>query len=369
METISEEIHNNRIIFTSNIDINLHKKTQVNDTIIYEIFMGRCVKYISTSVSHEYIGIMYPDDTLHIFNVINDGLFSDALKDKFKNINEEQILSMSINNTDLVKDAYSKRRYLINFFKEIPGFLYIHIRDLHCVRLQNLDAVKEIIESLNIELIKKCPGFRINIDYILNFEDHSSITLYGDVAKPYKLLLCLFYGNNCVSSLTIGFYENGTEIHINSETNIQYKERKFNKLLRSVIIIIGQLLGPNFVVSESINPISAWLMINSFNAISTNELGETVIDKTTSFDKIKTIIDSSVDRMVKSVVVLNDENIENAQNVFDRTITQINCEPLSNIKGVGKTRKTKGRKIKSRKIKNIKIKSRKNKKRSLNINR
>jgi hypothetical protein len=363
MEKISHEKHNNRIIFSSNVDINLHKKTQVNDTIIYEIFMDRCVKYISTSVSHEYIGIMYPDDTLHIFNLVNDGVFSDALKDNFEKIDEEQILSMSINNTDLVKDAYSKRRYLINFFKEIPGFLYIHIRDLLCVRLQNLDAVKEIIKSLNIELIKKCPGFRINIDYILNFENHSSITLYNNVAKPYKLLLCLFYGNNCVSSLTIGFYEND-EIHINSETNLQYKERKFNKLLRSVIIIIGKSLDSNFVVSESINPISAWLMVNSFNAISKNELGETVIDKTTSFDKIKPIIDSTV---VMSVVVLNDENIANAQQKFHEIISQINCEPLSNTKGGGKSRKS--RKSRKGRKGNRKIKSRKNKKSSLNINR
>jgi hypothetical protein len=166
-----------------------------------------------------------------------------------------------------------------------------------------------------------------------------------------------------VSSLTIGFYEND-EIHINSETNLQYKERKFNKLLRSVIIIIGKSLDSNFVVSESINPISAWLMVNSFNAISKNELGETVIDKTTSFDKIKPIIDSTV---VMSVVVLNDENIANAQQKFHEIISQINCEPLSNTKGGGKSRKS--RKSRKGRKGNRKIKSRKNKKSSLNINR
>ena len=327
--------------------------------------MDRCVKYISTSVLHEYIGIMYPDDTLHIFNLVNDGVFPDALKDKFKNIDEEQILSMSINRREFVKDAVNKRIYLINYFKKIPGFLYIHIRDLKCIRLQNLDTVKEIIESLNIELIKKCPGFRINIDYILNFEDHSSITLYGNnVDNPYKLLLCLFYGNNCVSSLTIGFVENGSEIHISSETNIQYKERKFNKLLRSVIIIIGKTLGSNFVVSDAINPISAWLMVNSFNAVSKNDFGETIIDKTTSFNKIKPIIDSTVDRMVTAVVALNDENIANAKQKFNEIISQIICEPRFNALGglknkkhrkSSKTRSRKNRKNSSRKSKKVLI--------------
>jgi hypothetical protein len=352
---------NSLIIFTSNIDIRLNKKTQVNDTIIYEIFMDGCVKYIATSISHVYIGIMYSDDTFHIFNLIEDGVFSDALKNKLKNIDEEEILSMSINNPNLVKDAYNKRIRLLTLFKEIPDFLYLHPRNLRCIPLQNLDSAKGIIESLNLKLIKKCPGFMINIDYILNFEDHSLITLYGNnVATPYKLLLCLFYGNNCVSSLTIIISKNGNEIHINSETNEQYKGRKFNKLLRSILIIIGKSLGVNVVISDAINPISAWLMVNSFNAVSKNELDETVIDKTTNFEKIKPIIDSTVDRMVTSVVLLNDENIENAQNVFDRTITQINCEPIFDSRGLQR-RKTKGRKIKNKKTKGRKTKGRKTK--------
>ena len=42
-----------------------------------------------------------------------------------------------------------------------------------------------------------------------------------------------------------------------------------------------------FIKIEAINPIIAYLMIKSFNAISTNNAGETLLDKTLSFEDIK----------------------------------------------------------------------------------
>lgn len=357
MAGLSKEI-NSRIIFSSNADIGLHKITQVNDTIIYQINMGNCAMYIDTNRSHVYIGFMYDDDTFHIFNLINDGVFTDDLKDKLKNIDEPQILSISINKSNRIEGTINaKSAALTKLFKEIPDFLYI--KRLECIPLKNLDAAKEIIKSLNIALIERCPGFRINIDYILNFEDHSLITSFSKNEKPYQLLLCLFYANNCVSSLTID-YENETEILFSSRTNKQYVRRKFNKLLRSIIIIIGKSLGADVVSSYAVDPISAFLMLTSFNAVSKYDLG-VIVDKTTTFDKIKPIMDAAPGKMIYSMVELNDVNVANAQTIFDETILQINCEPVSNATRGGKSRKSKKRRKskKSRKSRKSK-KSRKN---------
>jgi len=105
----------------------------------------------------------------------------------------------------------------------------------------------------------------------------TELSLYNeDFVNETDVLLCLNYKNNgissCISSLTIS-QTTGDGIEIASRTNERYQGRQFNKLLRAVIIIIGSSIkyandnAPiQFIVSIAENPISAYLMINTFKA-------------------------------------------------------------------------------------------------------
>ena len=107
----------------------------------------------------------------------------------------------------------------------------------------------------------------------------TEISLYNEdfVKDNNEMVLCLNYNNNgissCISSLTIEQSSFGDGVELVSRTDDRYQGRQFNKLLRAVIIIIGSSIkyandnAPiQFIVSIAENPISAYLMINTFKA-------------------------------------------------------------------------------------------------------
>jgi len=236
--------------------------------------------------------------------------------------------------------------------------------DSKCSKVINLNAAKSYVNILNEKLNITCPNFRINIDYIFGLPEYSIINTYSNLVVNGRdadsLLLCLFHNNNCVSSLTMTI--DGDKISIDSKTNSIYEGRKFNKLLRAVLIIIAKSLNENihFITSEAINPISAYLMINSFNATATNYENETlIIPNSEDIDyeeNLKTILKNEIKKndFLFLKVELNEPNIQKAQQVFDTIIDNIDCtEPETTIIGGNKKRKRTKKKIIKKIIKRI----------------
>jgi len=207
-----------------------------------------------------------------------------------------------------------------------------------CPQFVNLEDAKRIIQSLNDELQKKCPGFYLYIDYLISFPTGSTVTMYSGVLlnayiKP-PLLLCLMHGNECVSSITLMVSER--EPIIESKTNKRYEGRKFNTLLRAVAIMISKSLYQNaeYLISNAVNIISATLMIKRFNASATFIFPNTVrvISKTSiKPEKFNKTIEDFFDYYgsMQTRVDLNEENIVNATSVFHETIQRMNCDPLA----------------------------------------
>jgi hypothetical protein len=365
---INSSAPENIVVFSNNSLLNIQKKTNINGKNIYQVDLGRCLRYISTEDNIVYIGIIY-NNALNVFNLIEDGVFTDDFKSEFEMINENRVLYIL---TNRITNSNDRTFYnsIIKFFESIPNFSYIGKDELFCKDLINLDEAKEIINDLNIELNKTCPNFKINVDYVFNFKDPSIVALFDPDDEYYRdhLLLCLFNGNNCVSSLTIHLNknldeDNSSEISFDSKTDEHYEGRKFNKLLRAVIIIIAKALDENarFILSGAINPISALLMLKNFNAISDVRK----INKDSTFNDIKKVIDSSKYESVNTRVDLIDENVENARNVFNRTLNEINCS--TNVVAGGKCnknyskRKTRRRKTNKKKKNSKRRKTRRRK--------
>ena len=121
------------------------------------------------------------------------------------------------------------------------------------------------------------------------------------------LILCLMYEGNCISSILLEYNRN--KITISSETYKVYESKKYNKLLRSTLLIIVTLLICNesdnitHIESVAINPISAWYFLNPTNNFkSKNVLGVPVGLEIKSFSDIE---------KSKSIIItmeLNDHN-------------------------------------------------------------
>jgi hypothetical protein len=130
------------------------------------------------------------------------------------------------------------------------------------------DAQKKLIE-LNNSLQAKCSNLSLYLDYVYNHKTDSTLELYEDLNKkysvgPYLLVLCLYNDNHCISSITIKI--DGIELFIDSRTHTDYERRKYNILLRSIIIILSEHISKDikYIISYAINQGSAYMMMKYF---------------------------------------------------------------------------------------------------------
>jgi hypothetical protein len=321
-------------------EINIHYLTRVNKQIIYQVNAKDCIRYITLDNNIEHTGFVYKDK-MHIFRLV-DGEIPDELKRHFSHIDEEKLNIL----TKKVKPANFFTRFEILDSLKIPNFEFIEDYDLKCIHFKDLTEVKAHIEEFNAVLHQTCPGFSLNIDYIYRLRDPSIVSVFSVLVNGNTLLLCLFNGNNCVSSLELDIEP--TSIYISSKTNKLYEKRKYNKLLRAIIIIIARSIDPaiQHILSAAINPVSAYLMLHSFNAVYINRATtETKLNRDSTYEEIKAEMELLDDNALITSVELNDENNAIAHRVFEDIIENINCGPVTEgavmAKGIRSRRRSK----------------------------
>lgn len=325
------------IVYSSTKLLNIKLLTVVNRNAWYEIDtkdkeLSFKPKFVCVPQSTIFIALKH-NGNIHVFNLIQDTVFPDEFKTYLREINDKLMKyfndsTSSVRISDEINRPDNPHHFVVvrpNLPRTVDEFI-------------NLDDAKRVIQSLNSELQKKCPGFHLQIDYITSFPVGSTVSLYSGVLlnayiKP-PLLLCLMHGNECVSSITLMVSER--EPIIESKTNKRYEGRKFNTLLRAVAIMISKSLYQNaeYLISNAVNIISATLMIKRFNASATFIFPNTVrvISKTSiKPEKFNKTIEDFFDYYgsMQTRVDLNEENIVNATSVFHETIQRMNCEPLA----------------------------------------
>ena len=306
--------------------LNVHPLTTVNGNICYEIRTSDGpVRYMFTPESTTFIATKY-DDVIHIFNLKQDRVFPDEFKEYIEQIREK------LNEFFFKKLSIGESTSLWrNINDNSHNFAIIRQTSSEFKPLIDLSNAKRIVAQLSDALQPTCPGFHLQIDYITSFPTDSVVSLYSDIPlnsyfQP-QIALCLFTGNNCVSSITINVTK--TEITIDSKTNEQYEGRKFNTLLRAVVIIISKNLNERakILVSIATNAISALLMIKRFNAVLRD--GD-ISSKTVPPEKLDQVVKDYIRQhaAMETCVELNEVNIANATAVFHETIPRMNCGPL-----------------------------------------
>ena len=313
------------IVFSSVALLNIHPVTTVNGNICYGIKTDDCpVRYVFASQSTTFIATKH-DDVIHIFNLKHDGVFPDEFKEYIEQIRGKIYKFFE---DSIVIGDYIRLWHEIN--DNSHNFAIIR-QSSECKPFIDLSNAKMIVGQLNAALQPKCPEFHLHIDYISSFPPDSVVSLYSDISpNSYfhpQIILCLFTGNNCVSSIAINVTE--SEMTIDSKTNDLYLERKFNTLLRAVAIIVSTSINERAerLVSSAVNVVSALLMITRFNAVLRN--GD-ISKFTISPEKLDKVIKDYFAHHagMETCVELNEENIANATSVFHETIERMNCDPL-----------------------------------------
>jgi hypothetical protein len=243
----------------------------------------------------------------------------------------------------------------------------------------NLDIAKLRIQELNAKLQIRCPTLELRLDYLIN-QPGILTAYYTPKELTNQLTLCLYNQGNCIASIMCELTSSSGDpqsfpdaFEILSATNLSMENRKFNKLLRAAVIIISNLItindtdnNINYIISKAINPASAWLLINYYNAEIVDPLFLDYIDQEKYQEKLilqslkrqktsmssyetdepkervsKKIIQNylDIDRTYKieTRIQLNDENVLKATREFNLLVSSrdetdekylINCENL-----------------------------------------
>ena len=162
-------------------------------------------------------------------------------------------------------------------------FFKFNIKVVKIIKSISLTRAQDKITELNQLLKVKCNNLlSFKLDYLYN--------MTGQISKfntfPSDIILCLYYDENCISSISLKFTDNNNSLALYSKTNELFEGNKFNKLLRAVVVMIGGLIiydSQPFktINSYAINPISAWLLISNYDVT----LDEEFMDYTQTQDK------------------------------------------------------------------------------------
>jgi len=301
------------------ITTNLNK---INNSTIFKFEHGTCIKHFQVKDEDLHFDFLYLD-----YISTNTGILVKRNADTDTS-NIEKIITFINNNQPIYKHA--------DFLKQHNIITLVFTHPIICETEIDISATIPIIETLNASLKDKCDNLSLSLNYIYNM-NWSVVSYSSDIAI---LVLCLNHPTEgCISSVEVII--NGVDLNISSKTKDRFEGKKYNKLLRAAVIIIAPLLNCQTLTSNAVNPISTWLLMNSFNATTTDEelivfLNEKGVLESDEPDQIITkdiltkeliqeyhrIMDENDEgEIFLTIDLTNPENIQKAQDVFNELIS------------------------------------------------
>ena len=319
------------------------KVNKINGNSIYRITITGCNYYFFGN-NKKYILVPIRDKN-YIYKLDND---IEELPKDIEAINMAQKLNFEKEKEDI--EDWQKWQDLIDTLAK-DNILYFDPDECPTANL-NLEKANTKLIELNAFLQQKCSNLSLYLDYVYNHKTDSTLELYERFIEeysdgPYSLVLCLYNDNHCISSITITI--DGIELSIDSRTHTDYESRKYNILLRSIIIIISKYLSSDitYIKSVAINPASAYILMQylggklfKYDGINlghynkkflefSKEKGMPLYQPDTDYKKLFELYKKQGTFEVLVIEIeLNDDNIQNAYNKFHDLLTgraQITC--------------------------------------------
>ena len=167
----------------------------------------------------------------------------------------------------------NKHATLLLFSYSDDNVQYVNMKKTNCYVPKRLTDANVFINDLNQQLLEKNMHIELN-----ELQNMSAVDLWiyedqlpNDILSDNYLILCVNYGNACVSSIVLApDMLNPLHIELISATKDEMQGRGHNTMLRAVAIMIALKVWPKAtdIVSKALSPISAWLMISKFGAVS-----------------------------------------------------------------------------------------------------
>jgi len=252
-EPLCENVNGINICDPSIFDLRL--MNIVNNRKMYRMTINECNYYFNV------------DNTMKYILVLIDGVYCIIrLNISIPNLNVSDIdyIKSTMHNYKTLSSAQKR-----NAMAEIKKKFILHFTYNECPVLINLTNAKAELSKLNELLKAKCKGLRLELDYAYNMGcPMTSIVSEIETITPTTLILCLFNSIECISSIIISIEDENIMV-INSSTKDEFEGKKYNKLLRCVIILIAFDISDQITTlrSNATNLVSAYLMITSFDAI------------------------------------------------------------------------------------------------------
>ena len=131
----------------------------------------------------------------------------------------------------------------------------------------NLASTRNELQKINADLNRKCSSsYRLEISQY-RYRD-AEAAVYDEASNEYDIILCLYHGRKCVSSVTGRYNESMRSMELLSKTASEYEGLKFNLYLRSVFMYLMCFTRPTIkkIYSHSLNPISTYAMYKHYRA-------------------------------------------------------------------------------------------------------
>lgn len=133
----------------------------------------------------------------------------------------------------------------------------------------NLASARSELRKINADLLHNCgPDYKLKMLQYRYRDIEAAVYDTTSAADEYDILLCLYHGNKCVSSVTGRYNKTNRSMELLSKTAPEYEGMKFNLYLRSVFIYLMCFVRPTIerIVSHSMNPVSTYAMYKHYNA-------------------------------------------------------------------------------------------------------
>lgn len=197
----------------------------------------------------------------------------------------------------------------------------------------DLTECQSVLQSLNEKLRVKCPNLIFKFAHFFDYSEPMArysevyhVCIACNFYDTLVLALCKNPEEKCISTIEVKISPTG-EILINSKTEEKDEGKKYNKLLRAVLLIIASKLnGATYIKSIAYNPISAWLLIKYSNATieSGNDFEKHLKEKKlTLADITQEIIKEyygAKNAPIHLIVPINAETSENSRREFQKLV-------------------------------------------------
>lgn len=300
------------------------EKTKVNDKKIYQLVIGKCKTYFYEKRPRgdfKYILLFRKVNKHFHYRLIGIYHDVDEMDPAYKELRE------NINVSDrevrqIIKKYDIKELDLDQFFRN---------REEECDTPFDLTRAHNLLDKLNDIIEEECNDLRLHLDYVYNMKNK---VVSFSMAPPKYLLLCLYHKEDCISSIELIPKEK--TLIINSITENIYEGKKYNKLLRTVALMIASVFIPSFTTlsSTAMNPVSVWLLVSTLNGeISEDNVLWYIFLKKKFGDNPYHISYGLIEEYYQEYdmgvtvnVKINEKNVVNAMNQFRQIVGVMGCE-------------------------------------------